>query len=256
MRSIPRVSALLVRLWPWVRASMVIIDVSYTTVCVRRRVDKLLRELLWFKAIAWSNYAFLRGGVYLTRRGNMGGLRVLLFRIIQAIPVRLGGFIGDMLLIDGEHSVEGGLIDAAADIGLHIEQHFGHGENDALFEVLHDGVDFEDLAVHVNLLGDIYSLEEVEAESMYVFEVADLLLSPVPQDALVPADLGLEERDIPVGFGDVAGVVLYLPQHLNQYLCTLGLDHLVSHRLQDSVDVPRILSHVFEFLIFGFYCFK
>jgi hypothetical protein len=186
----------------------------------------------------------------------MGGLRVLLFRIIQAIPVRLGGFICDMFLIDREHSVEGGLIDAAADIRLHVEQHFGYGENDALFEVLHDGVDFEDLAVHVNLLGDVHSLEEVEAESMYVFEVANLLLSPVPQDALVPADLDLKERDIPVGFGDVAGVVLYLPQHLNQYLRTLGLDHLVSHRLQDSVDVPRILSNIFEFLIFGFYCFK
>lgn len=59
MRSIPRVSALLVKLWPWIRVSMVIIDVSYTTVCVRRRVDKLLRELLWFKAIAWPNYALL-----------------------------------------------------------------------------------------------------------------------------------------------------------------------------------------------------
>lgn len=159
----------------------------------------------------------------------MGGLRVLLFRIIQAIPVRLSGFIGDMFLIDREYSVEGGLIDAAADIGLHIEQHFWYGENDAFFEVLDDGVDFEDLTVYVNLLGDIYSLEEVEAESIDVFEVADLLLSPVPQDALIPADFDLEERDIPVRFGDVAGVVLYLPQHLNQYLCTLGLDHLVSH---------------------------
>jgi len=99
----------------------------------------------------------------------MGGLRVLLFRIIQAIPVGLSGFIGDMFLVNGEHSVEGGLIDTAADIGLHIKQHFGHGENDALFEVLHDGVDFEDLAVHVNLLGDVHSLEEVGAESMYVF---------------------------------------------------------------------------------------
>ncbi len=59
MRRIPRVSALLVRLWPCIRASMVITDVSYTTVCVRRWVDKLLRELLWFKTVIWPNYTLL-----------------------------------------------------------------------------------------------------------------------------------------------------------------------------------------------------
>lgn len=60
MRSIPWVSALLVELWPCVRVSIIIIIyVSYTTVCVRMWVDKLLRELLGFKAIAWPNYALL-----------------------------------------------------------------------------------------------------------------------------------------------------------------------------------------------------
>lgn len=59
MRSIPWVSALLVGLWPCFRISIIIIYVSYTTVCVGMWVDKLLRELLGFKAIAWPNYALL-----------------------------------------------------------------------------------------------------------------------------------------------------------------------------------------------------
>lgn len=134
-----------------------------------------------------------------------------------------------MLLIDGEDGIEGWLVDAAADVGLHVEEDFVQGQDSILFEVLDDGVDLEDLAVDVDLPRDVYSLEEVQAEAIDVFQIVDLLLSPVPQDALVPASLRLQQRNIPVGLRQVARAIFDLPQHLNQYLDALSLHYFLPY---------------------------
>lgn len=224
-----RVDAFGVRLRPRICGWLGIIDVAYSTVIICLLVAEVLRWLLGFVAIVWHEGTLLGGIVDLTRWGNVGGLVVLLPGVVEAKSIRLSGLAGDVLLIDREDGVEGGLIDAAADVGLHVEEHFGQREDDAFFKVLHNGVDLKDLAIDVDLPGDVHSLEEVEAEARDILEVADLLLPPVPQDTLVPPDFSLQEGDVSVGLSQVVGIVFDLPKHLDQYLYALGLHYLLSH---------------------------
>ena len=69
----------------------------------------------------------MKRNVVWVRRADIGGLAVFLFGFIEAVPFRLSVFLYDMLLIDGEDGIEGWLVDAAADVGLHVEEDFVQG---------------------------------------------------------------------------------------------------------------------------------
>jgi hypothetical protein len=67
---------------------------------------------------------------------------------------------------------------------------------------------------------------------------------------LEPKELGLEEGDVAVGFGNVHAVVLDLAHHLDEDFYALGLDYFLPDGLQDCVELARVAADEFELLIF------
>lgn len=186
-------------------------------------------------------------------------------RVYLAIAgVQPGGFLGlalrgdwlieclfaEVFLVEGEDGVEGGLVDVAADVGLQVEEYFGQGQDLVSAEVLEDGVDGEHFAGDVHLPGDVHALEEVQAEGVDVLEVARLLALPVPQHALEPGQLGLQQGDIPVGPSDVRAVVFHLPHHLDEDLHAFGLDDPLPDDLQYCVVLAGVATEEAELLVF------
>lgn len=160
------------------------------------------------------------------------------------------GLFAEVFLVECEDGVEGGLVDVAADVGLQVEEYLGQREYLIFAEVLEDGVDGEYLAGDVHFLGDVHALEEVEAEGVDVLEVAGLLALPIPQHALEPGQLVLQQGDVPVGPGDIGAVVFDLPHHLDEDLHALGLDYPLANDLQDGVVLGRVAAEEAEFLVF------
>lgn len=75
------------------------------------------------------------------------------------------------------------------DVGFNVGQQFVKGKTTIFGEVLHDGVKLKDLAVNVELGGNVGSLEKVVAEGEQVLQIGYFSRSAVPQHALEPLNL-------------------------------------------------------------------
>ena len=113
------------------------------------------------------------------------------------------------------------------DVGLDVGNYVLKRKPFFLGQVLHDWVELEYVAGHVNLDGDVNALEEIVAEGEEVLEGGHLPRPAVPKNHLKPLYLCLQLRDVPVCLHYLVTVVLYLPHHLNQDLQTLSLDNFL-----------------------------
>ena len=137
-----------------------------------------------------------------------------------------------------------------SDVGLYVREKILKGHSVPFWQMFDDGVELEDFAMRVEFCGDVVTFEEVVAERVEIFEVANFFISPIPKYTLKPLYFPFEEGYISIGLNDLVTIVFDFFHHFYQYLETFGFDNFFPDDLQDVVEFLGVLPRIFELLIF------